>query len=215
MRLFSLSSIPSSTLAEETTNTLMSSKSRLSDVSSKLSSSLSKDKLKYSFLVNAVRDLETTSLQADFWNNQATAQDIMSDIGRKKAQIARIDTWNAQKEEVQAMLELAQDDPVEAEAYLQEAQAILTKLEADLLAFTEQSLMNGPFDTNSCLLSVTVGTGGLDAQEWVEMLYRMYSRYAERKGFRVTVLDESRAEVRHPTPLQRHCPLLMHMHRLG
>lgn len=64
----------------------------------------------------------------------------------------------------------------------------------ELNAFEVQQLMSGKFDSYGCVLSIQSGTGGVDAQDWVGMLYRMYRRFAERKNYRITVLEENSAD---------------------
>ena len=71
---------------------------------------------------------------------------------------------------------------------------MLLKLENDLAKFELERLFNGLYDKNGCILSVQSGAGGADAQDWASMLLRMYKRYAERRNFKVTTLEESESD---------------------
>jgi len=71
---------------------------------------------------------------------------------------------------------------------------ILKKLEKELAQMELETLLNGKYDKHSCMLSIQCGLGGADAQDWTSMLARMYQRYAERKGFQVTILDLAQGE---------------------
>ena len=83
---------------------------------------------------------------------------------------------------------------VDSASYIQEAISILQKIEKDLDDFEIQRLLSGKYDKYGCTLCIQSGAGGTEAQDWAEMLYRMYRRFAERKGYRITILDEARAD---------------------
>lgn len=70
----------------------------------------------------------------------------------------------------------------------------MLKLEKDFEAFEIQRLLNGQYDKSDCFLSIQCGAGGTESNDWTAMLYRMYKRYAEKKGFRVSVIDEAVAD---------------------
>eukprot|EP00981_Chlorochromonas_danica_P004265 scaffold859_cov234-Ochromonas_danica.AAC.14 len=194
---------PTSTLLSSSmTNTadanwLPDTKRRLHDLEEKLKTSLSRENVRYDYLVRVVQDLETASMQPSFWDNSEQAQQTLLQLNHKKALITRIDQWYEQQGDIEAMLDLVQEDPTHSDAasYLQETQTLLMKLEDDIHSYETEKLLSGPFDTHSCFLTISSGTGGLDAQDWTAILYRMYRRYAEKKGFRVTVLEEASAEV--------------------
>jgi peptide chain release factor 2 len=75
-----------------------------------------------------------------------------------------------------------------------EAFDILQEQLQDIAAFEIQTLLNGKYDKFGCVLSIQCGAGGTEATEWTSILYRMYRNYAERKGFRVTITDEAKAD---------------------
>ena len=82
-------------------------------------------------------------------------------------------------------VELADED----ESFAEEAKSLLAKLDEELDGLEVSSWFSGRFDAGDAILSVNPGSGGLEAQDWTEMLYKMYLHYAEDKGWKVTVLD--------------------------
>ncbi|MCG4734399.1 PCRF domain-containing protein, partial [Casaltella massiliensis] len=84
-------------------------------------------------------------------------------------------------------LELAQE---EADDLLEkEVENTITSLEKEIDKVKIKTLLSGEYDRNNAILSINAGTGGLDAQDWAEMLLRMYDRWANSKGFKVKTLD--------------------------
>ena len=120
-----------------------------------------------------------------FWDDAQAAQSVS-----KQASMLR-DTINDYNEAVQlledarAAHELAGEDP----AFADEVQDTLDALDAKLDQLEITSWFSGRFDAGDCILTVSPGQGGLEAQDWTEMLYNMYSRYADLKGWKVKVLD--------------------------
>jgi peptide chain release factor 2 len=77
---------------------------------------------------------------------------------------------------------------------LEEAKTILTQCEADLDNFEVERLLSGKYDRLGCTLCINSGAGGTEASDWAGMLYRMYKRFAERRGFKVTIVEEMSAD---------------------
>ena len=128
-------------------------------------------------------DRETTA--PGFWDDAAHAGSVTKQASGLRDVIAAYDEAAALLEDARAALELADED----ESFLAEAQRILFDLEARLDALEVESWFSGRFDAGDAILSINPGQGGLEAQDWTEMLYRMYARYAEKKGWKTTVLD--------------------------
>ena len=129
--------------------------------------------------------LDAQIAQAGFWDDAQRAQAVS-----KQASSLRdtIDAYNAAVsllDDARAALELAGEDPLFAE----EVQQTLETLDGKLDALEVESWFSGRFDDGDCILTVSPGQGGLEAQDWTEMLYNMYSRYAGSKGWKVKVLD--------------------------
>jgi peptide chain release factor 2 len=84
-----------------------------------------------------------------------------------------------------------------SDEYIKEASLALEKLERDISTYELERLLSGRYDNQPCMLSISAGAGGTDAQDWVSLLYRMYLRYAERQGHAVTVVEENTADIGH------------------
>ncbi len=95
-------------------------------------------------------------------------------------------------EDSEVLLELAQEESDKATA--KEVEASLAKLEAGLSRLEAQRLLGGPDDQRDAIVAINAGAGGTDAQDWAEMLLRQYTRYAERQGFEVRLLDLQEGE---------------------
>lgn len=120
-----------------------------------------------------------------FWDDAARAQGISKQASNLRDTIAEYDEATGLLEDARVALDLAGED----EAFAEEAAATLERLSRLLNALEISSWFSGRFDAGDAILTVNPGSGGLEAQDWTEMLYRMYTRYAEGKGWKVRVLD--------------------------
>ncbi|MFN5219443.1 MAG: peptide chain release factor 2 [Cyanobacteriota bacterium] len=138
------------------------------------------------------QDLEQLASQPDFWDDQKEAQAKMRQLDEVKAQLEQLDRWRAAVEDGRASLELYDLEP--DDDLLQEADAGLKKLRADLDRWELERLLSGTYDKEGAVLSINAGAGGTDAQDWALMLMRMYTRWAEDHGMKVTVDELSEGE---------------------
>eukprot|EP01035_Chromulina_nebulosa_P017219 gene17219-22742_t len=138
--------------------------------------------------------MEAESTQPNFWDDLDRAQSMLGELNRVKALISRAENWKVNCDDVNTLLELAIDNPDEADDILKESVEILNNLERDLKRFEIERLLSGKYDKYGCMLCIQSGAGGTEAQDWAGMLLRMYKRFAERKGFKITTLDESPAD---------------------
>jgi peptide chain release factor 2 len=136
--------------------------------------------------------LEQLAAQPDFWDDQTTAQDTLQELSDYKANLSQLSEWQTSLEDAAAVLELLQAD--DDEALLQEAQINVVKLTHALDQWELQQLLSGPFDKRGAVLTINAGAGGTDAQDWAEMLLRMYTRWAEQQGYQVHLLELSEGE---------------------
>lgn len=136
---------------------------------------------------NEIADKENLTYKQDFWDDVDSAQKIMQEIKHLTSEVKRYEDLMEEIEEVEIMLELVAEEEA-YEDYKEVAQAIenLSK-EAD--KFKLSTLLSGEYDKNNAILSIHSGAGGLEAQDWAEMLFRMYRRWAESKGYQVVVMD--------------------------
>jgi peptide chain release factor 2 len=138
------------------------------------------------------RDLEQLASQPDFWDDQATAQKKMRQLDDVKAQLEQLSAWRTTVNDGQATLELYDLEP--DEELLAESNTSLQSLRADLDRWELERLLNGPYDKEGAVISINAGAGGTDAQDWALMLMRMYTRWAEDHGMKVTVDELSEGE---------------------
>lgn len=138
------------------------------------------------------RDLEQLASQPDFWDDQATAQKKMRQLDDVKAQLEQLSAWREIVNDGQATLELYDLEP--DEDLLAESNTSLQTLRADLDRWELERLLNGPYDKEGAVISINAGAGGTDAQDWALMLMRMYTRWAEDHGMKVTVDELSEGE---------------------
>jgi peptide chain release factor 2 len=132
--------------------------------------------------------LQAQSEQNEFWVNSEAAQQVMKMIASHKE---IIDDWNTLTQRVSYLLELAQ---LQDESIRSDISTELNEIEADLARREFDLLLSGKYDQNNALLAIHAGAGGVDAQDWAEMLERMYLRWAENKGFTADILDVSEGE---------------------
>ena len=138
------------------------------------------------------RDLEQLAAQPDFWEDKQNAQKQMRQLDEVKAQLEQLVGWRNCVTDAEATLELHELEP--DEDLLNEAQSGLNQLRLDLDRWELERLLSGEYDKEGAVLSINAGAGGTDAQDWAQMLLRMYNRWAEDHGMKVTVDELSEGE---------------------
>jgi peptide chain release factor 2 len=138
------------------------------------------------------KELEAKMGEANFWDNQEAAQAIVSELKILKTQIDPIEEMFSGLADVKAMYELASE--AGDAASLEECDQMLSDLEKKGDKVELQSLLNGKNDPRSCFVSVQAGAGGTEAQDWAEMLARMYLYFFERRGWSVSEVDRQYGE---------------------
>lgn len=129
--------------------------------------------------------LDEEIAQPGFWDDASHAQSVSKQASVLRDTIAEYDEAAALLDDARAAFDLASED----ELFAEEASAALDKLDELLDALEISSWFSERFDGGDAILTVNPGSGGLEAQDWTNMLYRMYVRYAEKKDWKVTVLD--------------------------
>jgi len=130
--------------------------------------------------------------EADFWSDQEKAQGILQETKSLKVWTDPYDKLAGRLKSALELDELLEDDTEPGMA--RELESDMVALRADLESFELRSLMRGPDDFRDAQLEISAGAGGTEAQDWAQMLMRMYTRWAERKGFEIVMLDESEGE---------------------
>ena len=129
--------------------------------------------------------LDEEIAQPGFWDDASHAQSVSKQASVLRDTIAEYDEAAALLDDARAAFDLASED----ELFAEEASAALDKLDELLDALEISSWFSERFDGGDAILTVNPGSGGLEAQDWTDMLYRMYVRYAEKKDWKVTILD--------------------------
>jgi peptide chain release factor 2 len=125
-----------------------------------------------------------------FWNSQEAAQKIITEANDIRGKLDPLAQFGKQFEDLQVMLELAAAEPVESQFKLQaELEAEADKFLADLDAFELRTFLGGKHDKNNCIFTINAGAGGTEAQDWAEMLSRMYGRWFDLRGWKWEVTD--------------------------
>ena len=132
-----------------------------------------------------------TEIVADplLWDDQDRAREVTTELGRLSNDLAQIDELGSALSDGEVLAEFARESlALDADwSLLEELAAVVAKLTSELTALELQSLLSGPYDELDAIAELHAGAGGTDAQDWAEMLLRMYSRWAERRGFGVEI----------------------------
>ena len=140
-----------------------------------------------------IAKLEDESSRPEFWNDANAARETMGRLSAAKDDVAGIEAARAKLDDAVAAYDLGcetQDDDL-----LAESAELAQSLERDLSDLELSSWFTDDLDHGDAIVTITPGQGGLEAQDWCEMLFRMYQRYCERRGWKVTVNDAEPGEV--------------------
>ncbi|NJM95685.1 MAG: peptide chain release factor 2 [Acaryochloridaceae cyanobacterium CSU_5_19] len=139
-----------------------------------------------------ILDLEQVAAQPDFWDEQTKAQQILQALTELKSHKEQLQNWKNTLADAQALLELLQLE--EDLLLLEEAENNLQILRQQLDQWELQQLLAGPYDKTGAVLTINTGAGGTDAQDWAEMLLRMYTRWSEQQGYKVQLAELSEGD---------------------
>ncbi|NUK29755.1 peptide chain release factor 2 [Parageobacillus sp. VR-IP] len=134
-----------------------------------------------------IRELEEQMAAPNFWDDQKAAQTVISEANALKDLVSEFEALQERFENLEVTYELIKEEP--DEDLQEELVAEAKKLTKDFSEFELQLLLNEPYDKNNAILELHPGAGGTESQDWASMLLRMYTRWAEKKGFKVETLD--------------------------
>ncbi|MDX2776204.1 peptide chain release factor 2 [Streptomyces caniscabiei] len=132
--------------------------------------------------------LELELAAPEIWNNPSYAQEKSKQLAALSAMIGPWQTLRAQADDIQELMELG-DDSLQAEFEGQ-----IAALESEFTERKKELLFNGEYDDHNVILRLSAGAGGTDAQDWTQMLERMYLRWAEKAGMQATIIERSPGE---------------------
>lgn len=146
-----------------------------------------KEALAIDSLKAEVEVLEKESAAPDFWDDMENSQKVMQKIGSLKAKVTGYESLKSDYEDALVMFELADEEG--DLSLLDDCTASVKDIETRVEDMTLSTLLSGEFDGKNALLTFHAGAGGTEAQDWAEMLFRMYNRWGERHGYKVSTLD--------------------------
>ncbi len=134
-----------------------------------------------------IEELEGRAAQPDFWDNMEESQKVLRHTSQLKSAVESYEKLCAQHEDLVTLVEMAIEE--DDESVEEELRTELDAFKETLETLKLRTLLTEEYDANNAILTFHAGAGGTEAQDWVSMLFRMYQRWAERKGFNVKTLD--------------------------
>lgn len=145
-------------------------------------------------LAAEAKDLKAQSETHDFWQNTEKAQKVMKELSALESELEELNTIEQKIDDVGVMIELAEDEentPGEHDAAAwTEVEQMLADIDKTLNFLEIETYLGGKYDRYDAILSIHAGQGGTEANDWAEMLMRMYLRYFDRKGFEVEITNQ-------------------------
>ncbi len=125
-----------------------------------------------------------------FWQDSEKALKVGKELKKLEARIGKVKSFEKKLADINALLEIAEisgDD--EGREFFDELLREIKSFSSDIEKTKLETLLSGKYDSNNAILTIHAGAGGTEAQDWANMLYRMYARYAEKEGFKTSVLS--------------------------
>ncbi|EJO5346247.1 peptide chain release factor 2 [Clostridium botulinum] len=142
-------------------------------------------------LKNSISELQNKMQNPDFWNNVKEAQKITSE---EKYLKDKLNKYNQLENTIEDIIGLCQMLSEEDDDMKKEIFSEYKNIKEQIDKFKIETLLSGEYDRNNAIMTLHSGVGGTDAQDWTEMLFRMYTRWAEKEGFSVKIMDLLEAE---------------------
>ena len=146
-----------------------------------------KNALKLDELRAEIEKLENEAAQEGFWNDPQSSQKVLQRTKQLKNKVTNYEKLSSQWEDLYTICEMALEE--NDESMLDELVSGYEQFDQQLEQAHLSTLLSGEYDANNAILTLHPGAGGTEAQDWASMLYRMYTRWAERHGYKYTLLD--------------------------
>lgn len=143
--------------------------------------------INYKRLSIQVAELEMKAAEPGFWDDLDNSQQVLSRTKQLKNRIEEYDELTTRYEDAMTLIEIAQEE--NDESVLQEIETLRVSFFAKLDEMKLSTLLTGDYDDKNAILTFHAGAGGTEAQDWAQMLYRMYTRWSERHGFSYKIID--------------------------
>ncbi|MBS1960969.1 MAG: peptide chain release factor 2 [Bdellovibrionales bacterium] len=136
-------------------------------------------------------ELTHLSTQEGFWNDNRKAKQLTQEKSRLEAEVGGFESLQSGYNDVTTLFELAQEetDPAAKESTMNEVSDMVVDLGTKFEQAEFQKMLSGEQDPSNAIVTINAGAGGTESQDWAQILFRMYQRWAEKKGFRVDVMD--------------------------
>lgn len=139
-----------------------------------------------------MKKLQEETLEPDFWNDNRAAKAVTQKMSRLENSLKQHESWTSQISDLKVLTQLGLEEGDESLAA--EIAQGLDKLNKELETYEFTRLLSGEYDDSAAIVTINAGAGGTDAQDWAEMLLRMYLRWAQQRGFSAEIIDQSAGE---------------------
>ena len=134
-----------------------------------------------------IKELQNQALQPSFWDNQIGAQKVLQEIKSLEFWVKLWENLDNKTKSIEEFIQLAQME--EDTSYFEDIESELQSLETALEEAEFKNMLSGKDDDKNCILTIHSGAGGTEAQDWAEMIMRMYLRWGEQNDFKMTIID--------------------------
>ena len=145
------------------------------------------DSIGYEDLKKEVEELENKTAEAGFWEKPEESQHVLKQLKHKKSTLEHYTTLKRDYDDIETLIDIAIED--DDESVVEEVMSDLEKVRKEYERQKIEILLSGEYDGSNAIISIHPGAGGTEAQDWAQMLFRMYQHYAESHGFKFRVLD--------------------------
>ena len=160
---------------------------KLKDELSELASSLNEERLEA-----RLDEINTEIGIEGFWDDPEAAQKVIQEKGALEKKVGSFKRLSGILDDAEMLIALAEDAGEGSEDEAQAAEEVISSIaefKSEVESLTLETLLNGEYDKNNAILSIHPGTGGVEAQDWAEMLLRMYTRWADKHGYKLQMID--------------------------
>lgn len=143
-----------------------------------------------------IEALENQTLDPEFWQDQNRAKEVTQKLSRVKNRVETYEGWHSRLKDLFDLVDigLSEEDEKLIDEVSSEVATGSKELNRELERYELENLLSGDFDDSAALVTINAGAGGTDAQDWTEMLLRMYLRWCEQRGYKTEILDQSPGE---------------------
>ena len=145
------------------------------------------DALGLKAMMSEIEQLELRATEPGFWDDVEKSQAVLQKTGALKGTVEEYENLQSHYDDAHALIELANEE--EDEGLYDEALSEVEAVESELSKQKLKTLLTGEYDKNNAILTFHAGSGGTEAQDWAEMLFRMYNRWASDHDFKVKTVD--------------------------